>query len=203
MTVPYTYLIKHVPTNMYYYGCRFAKNCDPSELWIKYKTSSKAVKLLIEQYGENSFQFEIRKTFDDANAARSWENRVLKRMNVINRNDFINLTDNISISHAAGELGRKNRISSEAHRLAISKVGKSNLGLKRTDATKAKISNALMGNKYKSGVIESDKSREKKRQAHLGKSSGMLGKTHSKCSCVKCGHVTIHAALANHYRYNH
>lgn len=203
MTTPYTYLIKHVPTNMYYYGCRFAKNCNPSEFWIKYKTSSKTVKLLIEQYGKDSFKFEIRKTFDNADAARLWENKVLKRMKVVDRNDFINLTDNISISHVAGEFGRKNRTSSEVHRLAISKVGKSNLGRKRTDITKAKISKALIGNKYKSGIKESDESREKKRQAHLGKSSGMLGKTHAKCSCIKCGHITILAALANHYRHHH
>lgn len=203
MTVPYTYLIKHVPTNMYYYGCRYAKNCHPSEFWVTYKTSSKYVAQLIEKFGKDSFTFEIRKTFVDINHARSWETRVLKRINAVNRKDFLNRTDNISISYEAGERGRKNRSSSEAHRLAISSVGKSNLGLKRSTETKTKISNALIGNKYKKGVKESDESREKKRLAHIGKSSGMLGKKQPRCSCMLCKHETTTFALTRHFKYHH
>ena len=95
MTTPYTYLLKHLPTGKVYYGCRFAKNCDPSEFWVKYKTSSKYVKELIDQYGEDTFVFEIRKTFNDVKSCRLWETRVLKRMDVVNRDIFLNKTDNI------------------------------------------------------------------------------------------------------------
>jgi len=42
--IPYTYLIGWTSTNKYYYGVRFAKNCNPSELFITYFTSSKHVK---------------------------------------------------------------------------------------------------------------------------------------------------------------
>ena len=62
-TIPFTYLIKHIPTNKYYYGVRFRKNCNPNDLWTKYFTSSKKVKLLIKKYGKKSFIFEIRKIF--------------------------------------------------------------------------------------------------------------------------------------------
>jgi hypothetical protein len=158
---------------------------------------------LIEEFGEDSFTFEIRKTFVDTNHARSWETRVLKRINAVDRKDFLNRTDNISISYDAGERGRKNRFSYEAHRLAISNVGKSNLGLKRSIETKTKISNALIGNKYKKGVKESDESREKKRLAHIGKSSGMLGKKQPRCSCMLCKHETTTFALTRHFKYHH
>ena len=95
--IPFTYLLKHIPTNKYYYGVRFKKNCHPNDLWTKYFTSSKKVKGLIRKYGKKSFKFEIRKTFKTQQEAIKWENKVLKRMKVIYRNDFLNLTDNKSI----------------------------------------------------------------------------------------------------------
>ena len=94
---PFTYLLKHLPTNKYYYGVRFKKNCNPNDLWTKYFTSSKKVKGLIRKYGKKSFQFEIRKTFKTAKQAMNWEHKVLRRMKVIYRNDFLNQTDNKSI----------------------------------------------------------------------------------------------------------
>jgi hypothetical protein len=105
--VPYTYLLKHKPTDTYYYGCRYSKNCDPSDLWVKYFTSSKYVKNLIQEFGEDSFEYEVRKTFKDANSARNWENKILRRMKVITRSDFINRTDNISISTESCSIGGK------------------------------------------------------------------------------------------------
>lgn len=98
MCIPYTYLIKCIPENKFYYGVRFSKNCDPDELWKKYFTSSKHVHSLIEKYGKESFDYEIRKTFDTPESARIWENKVLKKLNVVHNNLFINKTDNISIS---------------------------------------------------------------------------------------------------------
>jgi hypothetical protein len=95
--IPFTYLLKHIPTNKYYYGVRFKKGCHPNDLWTKYFTSSKKVKSLIKRYGKKSFIFEIRKTFKTQQEAIKWENKVLKRMKVIYRNDFLNLTDNKSI----------------------------------------------------------------------------------------------------------
>ena len=92
--ISYTYLLKHIPTNRYYYGVRFKKGCKPEDFWKTYFTSSKKVKGLIKKYGKKSFIFEIRKIFKTIKEARNWEHKVLKRMKVIYRNDFLNQSDN-------------------------------------------------------------------------------------------------------------
>jgi hypothetical protein len=92
--IPFTYLVKHLPTNKYYYGVKYKKGCHPYDLWTKYFTSSKKVKGLIRKYGKKSFIFEIRKTFKTAQQAVNWEYKVLKRMKVIHRDDFLNQSDN-------------------------------------------------------------------------------------------------------------
>lgn len=92
--IPFTYLVKHIPTNKYYYGVRFKKGCHPNDLWTKYFTSSKKVKGLIKRYGKKSFQYEIRRTFKTAQQAMAWEFKVLKRMKVVERKDFLNQSDN-------------------------------------------------------------------------------------------------------------
>lgn len=102
MTTPYTYLLKHIPTGKFYYGCRFAEGCHPSDFWVSYKTSSKYVKMLVDEYGSDTFVFEIRKTFDKVIDARMWETKVLKRLDVTHRDDFLNRTDNISIAPSYG-----------------------------------------------------------------------------------------------------
>lgn len=89
---PYTYLIKHLQTNTFYYGVKYASNADPDMFWKTYFTSSNKVKALIEQYGKDSFTYEIRKVFDNVESARKWESTVLRRMKVINRLDFLNKT---------------------------------------------------------------------------------------------------------------
>ena len=61
---PYTYRIKFTKTNEYYYGVRHSKNCDPSDLWVTYFTSSKTVKDLIKMHGKENFVTEIRKIFN-------------------------------------------------------------------------------------------------------------------------------------------
>lgn len=90
MNVPYTYYLVHKPTGLKYYGVRFAKNCHPSDLWNKYFTSSKKVHKLIEEYGINSFAVEVRKTFKSKQEAIKYETKVLQRLNVIHRKDWIN-----------------------------------------------------------------------------------------------------------------
>ena len=100
--IPYTYRILCIPTNEYYYGVRYAKNCNPADLWIKYFTSSKAVHKLVKQYGKDSFTCEIRKTFDTAEAAIKWETRVnlytIKFSNYLNKNNGHRFSNEASIS---------------------------------------------------------------------------------------------------------
>lgn len=116
-TIPYTYLLTHAQTGKRYYGVRFAKGCNPSDLFVTYFTSSKYVKLLIKEYGIESFKFEIRKTFDSVEKARKWETKVLSKIGVTKRDDYLNKTDNISrppiygLGNPVHQVGVKKKIS--------------------------------------------------------------------------------------------
>ena len=70
--VPYTYLIGWKYLNKFYYGVRYAKDCDPSDLWSKYYTSSSIVKSFCKKYG-NPDIIDIRKTFENQQEARLHE----------------------------------------------------------------------------------------------------------------------------------
>lgn len=91
---PYTYLLKHIPTNTYYYGVRYqnVKKKIPiaEDLWTKYFTSSTKVKNLITKYGTDSFEFEIRKVFETPRKATDWETKVLRRCKVLHDDRWIN-----------------------------------------------------------------------------------------------------------------
>lgn len=99
--IPYAYLVGWSNHNTWYYGARWAKNCHPNELWVKYKTSSNYVKQFAEEYGEPDI-IQIRKVFDGIDQCRYWEHKVLKRMNAVKRADFLNKTDNKSIRSLNG-----------------------------------------------------------------------------------------------------
>lgn len=86
---PYTYLIGWSQLNKYYYGVRFAKGCSPREFWIKYKTSSKIVKEFVNNYGEPDI-ISIRKTFSTPEKAIRWEEKVLRKMNVLHDDKWLN-----------------------------------------------------------------------------------------------------------------
>lgn len=90
MTTPYTYCITHKPTKKRYYGVRYQRGCEPSDLWNKYFTSSSEVQFLIEQDGISSFEIEIRRTFDTEEQARDWEYRVLSRLKVAQNDNWLN-----------------------------------------------------------------------------------------------------------------
>jgi hypothetical protein len=99
---PYTYFIGWAKLNTWYYGLRFAEGCHPDELWKTYFTSSSHVAEFVKQHGDPDI-IEIRKIFNEVPKARLWEHRVLKRMKVVQRNDFLNRTDNKSIAPMFGK----------------------------------------------------------------------------------------------------
>lgn len=117
----YTYLIGWTKLNKFYYGVRFSKNCRPEDLWVTYFTSSKHVKSFTNQYGKPDI-IEIRKTFEDKNKARLWEEKVLKKMKVLEKDNWLNKTDNKSIDPECAALGPKKQI-----------------GIKRSEETKNKL----------------------------------------------------------------
>lgn len=130
MSIPYTYLLRFLPENKFYYGVRYKKDCNPSDLFLTYFTSSKEVKKLIDEYGKESFDYEIRRTFHNSDDARKWETKVLTRIKATQRKDFLNKTNNISIPN---ELER----SPETKR----KIGDAHRGKIVSEETKNKISN--------------------------------------------------------------
>lgn len=100
---PYTYLIGWKEQQKFYYGVRYAKDCDPSEFLITYFTSSVEVEKMISEYGLPNI-VQIRKTFKDVDKARLWEHKVLRRMKVVNSDEWLNQTDNKSIAPQFGEM---------------------------------------------------------------------------------------------------
>lgn len=88
---PYTYLVKCIPTNQYYYGVRWANKLPAhQDLWSTYFTSSKVIRKLRDQYGDSAFLVEIRKEFDNVDSAMIWESKVLTRLKVLKDPKWIN-----------------------------------------------------------------------------------------------------------------
>jgi len=88
---PYTYLLKCIPTNQYYYGVRWRNRLQAKQdFWIHYFTSSKKIAKLRKKYGDSAFLFEIRREFDTPNDAIIWEEKVLRRMKVLQDPKWLN-----------------------------------------------------------------------------------------------------------------
>lgn len=132
-TIPFTYCLTHKPTKRRYYGVRFKKGCKPSDLWNKYFSSSKTVKILIEKYGINSFEYEVRKTFTNKKDAIEWEHTVLRRLKVTNKGEWINA----NVGKASPANGRR---YSEQTRLKMSRsqTGEKNGFFGKTHTTEAR-----------------------------------------------------------------
>jgi hypothetical protein len=193
--IPFTYLLKHISTNKYYYGVRFKKGCHPNDLWTKYFTSSKKVKGLIKRYGKKSFIFEIRKTFKTQQEAINWENKVLKRMKVIYRDDFLNLTNNKSIDpNYLSKImkGKNNNFYGKKHtkksieKIKLHSTGKNNpmYGKPRTEEVKQKLRLANLGKKHTKESIKkmriANSGKNNPMYGKKGKEAPRYGKTHSK-----------------------
>ena len=153
---PYCYLIGWTKHNKFYYGVRYAKKykclyesgCHPDDFWVTYDTSSSYVDEYCSKYG-NPDVMQIRKTFDTAKKAISWEERVLRRLNVQKKDMWLNknvggsfIWDKDSISKMSrAKTGVKH---SKERKLNISKAMK---GRKLTEEHKRKISKSHLGKK--------------------------------------------------------
>ena len=173
---PYTYLIKHKPTNTVYYGFRSANKKEPhNDLWHDYFTSSPKVKQLIEETGVESFDVQVRKVFETKEDASKWETKVLRRCKVLHNNKWINQNiagyiipteesnKKISEFHKGkpksaehkekiriSNLGKKRAPRSEEYKAKMSKAksgeGNGRYGLEVSNETRKKISEANKGN---------------------------------------------------------
>lgn len=193
----YTYLIKFIPTGQVYYGVRIA-NTEPPEndLWVKYFTSSKLVHSMIEKYGTESFEYQIRKTFKSKDLAIIWEEKILRKFNVLHNEKWLNAsiagyfihTEEIKkkISEAnKGKLlskevkqkiskAKKGKSPSIEHR---KKISEANTGKTANEQTRKRISEALKGRKLSKehknkisriGRKHTEESKEKIRNSHIG-----------------------------------
>lgn len=80
-STPFVYLIGWTKHDTWYYGVRYAKGCKPSDLWVRYFTSSKHVRTFAKEHG-NPDVIEVRKVFEDPLQARLYESRVNRRLTV-------------------------------------------------------------------------------------------------------------------------
>lgn len=150
--IPYCYLIGWSELNVWYYGCEYgekSKIANPRNLWVSYFTSSKYVKTFIKQHG-NPDIIEIRKTFETKEQTIIWESKVLTRMNVIYKENWLNRTNNKAIINSPetqAKIGQKNskyftgRPKTKEHREKLSA------------ARKGKIPNISKENRVK--IVES------------------------------------------------
>ena len=158
---------------------------------------------MIEEEGVDAFESEIRRTFDSIEECRNWEHRLLKRINAVRREDFLNKSDGKSISPEAAERGRMNRSVSQLMRDASRKTGKNNAGRKHGEEMREKISASLQGNTHRLGKKDSEASRLKKSLSKIGKPSNAVGNHQPPCSCVLCGRTMTSGSLQQHYSTKH
>lgn len=121
--VPYTYLITCIPTGQFYYGVRYRKGCHPDELWVSYFTSSRYVKRLILRYGMSEFRTEVRRTFSDAVTAVKWEHTVLKRMRVLGKPEWLNMSIG-TLKSTRNEMLSKHNVYQKGHKRSQAEVEK-------------------------------------------------------------------------------
>ena len=159
--VPYTYLIGWPDQNRWYYGVRYARSCKPEDLWNVYFTSSKIVKEFIKIHGDPIIK-EVRKTFNNPDEARSWESRVLKKLHVVKKEEWLNKTDNRSITPLYGADNHSSK-----------------------PEVKTKIANTLkkwhqnnLSNRY--GTVTPDDVKEKQSKAKQGELNPFFKKKHTE-----------------------
>ena len=171
-TVYFTYYIYNRITNQHYYGARWKTGCHPNDLWNTYFTSSKKVKQLIKEHGKESFDVQIRKIFDTREQCQLWEQKVLTKLKVKTREDWLNIaigappTPKIGYKHKPETLikmrkPKKEKWSEERklaksqdekNKMANSKQMPSTKGYKHTAETIEKMKGRVAWNKGKKGV---------------------------------------------------
>lgn len=179
---PYTYYLYHKPTGKKYYGARWRKGCNPTDLWVTYFSSCKKVHKLIKEYGVDSFTYKIRKVFETKEQARLWEQKVLRRLKVKKSLIWLNtsLGTGLNISATYGMLGKKH--TEETKKLMSSKQSGENnpmFGKTHTVEAREKISKSGLNRKH------SDKSKQKISQKVCafysnGGTPSFLGKNHTE-----------------------
>lgn len=111
--LPYTYLIGWSKLDIWYYGCRYAKDCHPDDFWVKYFTSSQYVAEFIRINGQPDIR-EVRQIFTDNNyktrvtRCQKWEEKFLEKVDAIKSDRWLNKSNKGSKFNTAGMAPRMN-----------------------------------------------------------------------------------------------
>jgi hypothetical protein len=195
--IPYTYLVGWSAHNKYYYGVRFGKKCHPDDFWKKYFTSSDKVKQFRINHGEPDI-IEIRKTFKTQNSARIWEKKVLKRLDVLNEEKWLNenvagatlQTEENNISRSIKLKGRK---VSELTKIVASKTHK---GKTISSEIKQRLSEMNCGENHPQYGTKA--SEEKKRKISMKNK----GNNQTVYTCLNCGTSGKGSVMFKHHFQN-
>jgi group I intron endonuclease len=183
ITIPFTYCLTHVPTNRRYYGVRYKKGCCPADLWDKYFSSSRTVQILINKYGLSSFTCEIRKTFSNKQDAINWEHKVLRRLKVVGRSEWINanvgkasqndgrkFSNQTKLKMSLSQIGEKNGFFGKTHtEEARKKISEGNQGRTHTEETKKHLSEVKKGKPFSGYNSNTPDAIRKRALANTGK----------------------------------
>lgn len=107
----YTYSIKHLPSNTYYYGVR---KSNTEDIGISYFSSSKLVKRMLKEEPIKNFEFKVRKRFDSYEEARIHETKLLKRLLAVSNPAMLNQavsSPRVSSKDSVAEYNRRTAIS--------------------------------------------------------------------------------------------
>ncbi len=154
--IEYFYLIKHKPSGRYYAGSKYSKKADPTQLLNPnhanpYFTSSNYVKALIEEDGLGSFEI-VEIVENPQEGALNYEIDFLRKNKAKSDPMWLNQTDGTYNFYRKTDMTdeHKNRIGSSLQTSDKAKLQReamfaNKIGKPRSDETKAKLRNALIG----------------------------------------------------------
>lgn len=123
----YTYLIGWIAHNKWYYGVRYSEKSHDEDLWESYFTSSKYVHECVKKWGKPDY-IRVRLKFKSAKQAIKCEDKVIQKLELYKRENFLNKAYSGSIyydedvRHKISEYAKKPR--SEAFKKARSEAMK-------------------------------------------------------------------------------
>ena len=164
----YTYFLYHVPTKKKYYGVQYSDRANPENLWKTYFSSSTKVHELIQEYGKDSFLYEVRKIFSTPEDAFHWEQRVLKKLGVVEKKEWLNQALACGPYLSWGKRSEKTR----------QKMSNAQMGKKRgpiSEETRIKMREAAIKRGYnRKDYKPSEETKQKLRLSMKGKNAGKI-----------------------------